>query len=72
MKFFKLELKCKAYTSYLLDLIEIETGEIIAVFQTSTIDKIELERMVSHLVKYLYHKDFALVFKLEEKEKKNG
>ena len=69
MKFLKLELITKCYTDNILQSIEIETGEIVAIFQVGSIeDPNELYKMVSHLIRHLYNKDFALVFDLEEKK----
>ena len=72
MKFLKLELRGKGYTKQSLNLIEIETGEIIAILEVSSLDVNEekLYGMVSHLIRYLYNEDFALVFDLKEKEVK--
>lgn len=67
MKFLKLELKEKSYTDNTLILTEIETGEIIAVLEVHDLDENELYKMVSHLIRHLYNKDFALVFDLNEK-----
>lgn len=72
MKFLKLELKGNGYTDKTLNLVEIETGELVAILEVSSLDVNEekLYGMVSHLIRYLYNEDFALVFDLKEKEVK--
>lgn len=73
MKFLRLEMKAKGYTDYDLNLIEIETGEIIAIFQTNTLELGKLYNMVAHFMRYEYNENFSLSFKLNEQgENKNG